>query len=304
MEMGRGNPSKGSHFEPPLKAKEQGLGQWNVERMKPLSRPRNKPTGILVVQGHINGRKTQAIPDTGAEGNIMAASFARDIGLTIQNQNPSQLLRMANGKHIETIGTVQAVWSFVSDPVQNWKITFQVLADFVYDLVLGSAFLTATQTMSYHQHRLCRIPRPLQSLSVLRVNILGSGCQRVLGIFQGNMMQALPDSGSEANLVSLDYVKRHGWLPKIKREDQNMLQFADGSTEKTEGSIMARWRFLRVGDDDPETSLRVKLHVLRGCVYNVILGQDVLEDADAFLRHEKAFLDMASSKESLGLNLV
>jgi len=63
-----------------------------------------------VVPGLINGLETQAIPDTGAEFNIIAATFARQAGLKICDMDPGQcyLLRMANGKHIKTTDIVNA----------------------------------------------------------------------------------------------------------------------------------------------------------------------------------------------------
>jgi hypothetical protein len=272
------------------------------------SRPQKRPQGIQVVQGHINGFEIHAIPDTGAEFNIMAATFAKRRGLVVHNGDPSKcrLLRMANGKHIKTVGVVDAVWSFTSDTSQAWKITFHILADFVYDLLLGSQFLFTTQTMSHHKERLSRIPRPLQSLSVLRVNVLGSASRQVRGLLQKEPVHALPDSGSEPSLLSYEYVKRRGWLMRMRMEDQNLLQFADGSVAKTEGSILATWVFpsKEVNYFKARPSLKVQFHILRGCSHDVILGQDALEESDMFLEHEDAFLDVGSDTEPSGLNLV
>ena len=259
------------------------------------------------MRGHLNGLETYAIPDTGAEFNIMAAEFAQRGGLSVDTKDPSKcrLLRMANGKHIKTIGTADVKWGFASDPSQEWKLTFHVLADFVYDLILGSQFLFATQTMSHYKERLSTIPRPLQSLSVLRVNVLGSASRQVRGSLQEVRVNALPDSGSEPSLLSYEYVKQRGWLWSMKMEDQNLLQFADGSVERTEGSISARWVFpSKTGTKKKWTSLNVEFHVLRGCSHNVILGQDVLDETDTFLEHADAFLDVNSETEAPGLNLV
>jgi len=268
---------------------------------------RNRPQGIQVIQGQINGFDHFAIPDTGAEFNIMAKAFAKSRGFLIDNEEPSKcrLLRMASGKHIKTIGVVEATWCFSSDSSHPLKIIFHVLTDFVYDLILGSHFLFATKTMSHHKERLSRIPRPLDSLFVLRVNILGSASRQVEGVLQDQSVKALPDSGSEPSLLSYEYVKRRGWLMKMKMEDQNLLQFADGSVEKTEGSIPATWYFpTKDGSSDPEISLRIEFHILRGCSHDIILGQDVLEETDMFLEHEDAFLDIKSDTEASGLNLV
>jgi hypothetical protein len=274
------------------------------------SRPWKRPQGIQVVQGHFNDFEIHAIPDTGAEFNIMAATFATMRGLVVDNGDPSKcrLLRIANGKHIKTVGVVDGVWSFTSDSSQDWKITFHVLADFVYDLLLGSQFLFTAQAMSHHKERLNRIPRPLQSLLVLRVNVLGSASRQVREFLQEESVHASPDSGSEPSLLSYEYVKRRGWLMRMKMEDQNLVQFADGSVAKTEGSIPATWVFPSKEVDhlnkEDRTSLRAQFHILRGCSHDVILGQDALEKSDIFLEHEDAFLDVGSDTEPSGLKLV
>jgi len=95
---------------------------------------------------------------------------------------------------------------------------------------------------------------------------------------------------------------------RMRMEDQNLLQFADGSVAKTEGSIPATWVFpsKEVGyiSKEGEASLRVQFHILRGCSHDVILGQDALDESDMFLEHEDAFLDVGSDTEPSGLNLV
>lgn len=272
----------------------------------PRTAPKKRPDGIQVVQGHLNGVKTYAIPDTGAQFNIMAESYAKREGLSIDSSDPSKsrFLQMASGKLIKTIGTVDATWGFASDSSQNWKITFHILADFVYDLILGSQFLFTTKTMSHHKERLSRIPHPLGSLSVLCVNSLGFGSQQVKGHLQQEQVNALPDSGSEPNLLSYEYAQRRGWLKKMNMEDQNLLQFADGSIERTEGSISARWVPSSVKSKQEQVGLEAKFHVLRGCSHDVILGQDVLEETDMFFEHADSFFEVESDTEATGLNLV
>jgi len=293
-----------------LRQKEGGNRTSEGNRERRFSSSRQSSSGILVVQGHVNGQETYAIPDTGAECNIMVASFAERLGLVIHKDDPSQHkpLRMANGKYMQAIGTVQGFWKFTSDPEpsQMWQILFHVISDFVYDVVLGSLFLLTTQTMSHHKYRLSRRPRALEALSTLRVDILdsGRGCVRVRGDLEQEIVSALPDSGSEPNLLSYEYVEQRKWLTKMDLEDRNILQFADGKIEMTEGSISASWAFLDVYQVKKAPGLEVKFHVLRGCSHNVIIGQDVLEETNAFLNHKDAFEEIISDTDAPGLNLV
>jgi hypothetical protein len=277
-------------------------------------------SGTLVVHGRINDNETYAIPDTGAECNIIAASFAAKLGLEVREHSSGKqkLLRMANGKFIQTRGIIEADWCFSTSAKNNnetkkgWRIAFYVLGDFVYDLVLGNAFLMTTKTMCHFRERLSRIPRPLNALSVLRVNLLGVPNQRVLGTLEAHgrysLIRALPDSGSEPNLLSLEYVKRQNWsLTKMGIRDQRLLQFADGSVAKTEGSITANWSFghrtIGLPSALPE-GLEVELHIFRDCPYDMVLGQDVLVEMDAFLKHQDAFEYVESDTEASALNLV
>ncbi|CAJ2501974.1 Uu.00g048270.m01.CDS01 [Anthostomella pinea] len=259
--------------------------------------------------------------DTGAEYNIIAASFATRLGLKVQHRSGDErkLLRMANGKQIQTCGTVEAAWHF-SNSARNgtggsdgWRIVFHVLGGFVYDLVLGNGFLMETKTMSHFKERLARIPRPLSALSVLRMNLLGVPSQRVRGTLDSewhSLVWALPDSGSEPNLLSWDYVQRQGWaVAKMDMLDRRLLQFADGSVDKTEGSITARWSFAHANARGSplgaiQQDVEIEFHVMRDCPYDMILGQDVLEETDAFLAHQEAFGYVTSDTKASAMNLV
>lgn len=166
---------------------------------------KTRPSGMLVTQGFIQGQQVCAMPDTGVGYNIIAASLAQSLGFADPPGNAMRGLkiRLANGKYIRTIGVIEAIWSFSSDTGKIWELTFHVIEDFVYDIVLGNEFLMATETMSNHQFRLSRIPPPLRALSVLYVNTLGRVTQRLRGLLYGNLVETLPDFGCESNLLSL-----------------------------------------------------------------------------------------------------
>lgn len=84
--------------------------RYKLDSLTTQTRGMRKQEGILVAKDHFNELETDAIPDTGAEFNIIAANFVKKLGLQIHNKDPGQcrLLRMANGKHIKTVGVVDA----------------------------------------------------------------------------------------------------------------------------------------------------------------------------------------------------
>jgi hypothetical protein len=277
---------------------------------------RKKPKGVRGVKGKVNGHRVHALADTGAGCNIMVASLARRLGFDASADHAARRrprLRMANGKTVATLGSFEVVWEFStpSDKLTHWRLVFHVLQDFLYDVVLGNEFLMRSETMSRHQHRLSRMPRPPRLPLVLSSNNIGTVSQRALGFLNGLSVQALPDSGSEASLLSLDYIRRRGWLSEVDVTDVYTLQFPDGSVRRTYSTINADWAWsgstnsYRLG---LYPGLPVKFHVLEGCPYDAIVGQDMLEESDAFSAHPMAFIELDTlaegELESSALNLV
>ncbi|ROV96864.1 hypothetical protein VPNG_09263 [Cytospora leucostoma] len=166
---------------------------------------KRRPSGMLVTQGFIQGQQVHAMPDTGAGYNIIAASLAQSLGFARPPANAVRGLkiRLANGKYIRAVGVIEAIWSFSPNTRETWQLTFHIIEDFVYDIVLGNEFLMATETMSKHQSRISRIPPPMRALSVLYVNTLGCVTQRLRGTLNGSVVDTLPDSGCESSLLSL-----------------------------------------------------------------------------------------------------
>ncbi|GKT92001.1 LOW QUALITY PROTEIN: hypothetical protein Ct61P_09851 [Colletotrichum tofieldiae] len=281
--------------------------KWHSETRSSTPKQQNGP---LVARGHIDGREVNALADTGAGYNIVHANFARYLGWESlsRKHDKGEKLRMANGSFIDTIGAFEAVWRFASDPSKSWKITFHVVRNLIHDAVLGKDFLMGSGTMTKHRHRLSRLKRvfrTLQGLPLLFVNNIGTVTQRLQGLIIGDAVEALPDSGSEPNLLSLDYVVRRGMRDLINTNDIRMVQFADGTVQKTMGSLWANWAYASSSADEGEWSEHfVEFHVLRGCAYDAIIGQDVLEDTDAFTTHEGSFIDIYVESEPSGLNLL
>lgn len=270
-------------------------------------RKRPREPGMLVTAGLIQHHRVHAMPDTGAGLNLISSSLAAELGYSRPPDHAMKgaELRMANGKHLKTIGIVEALWSFFPEAKEAWKLTFHIVEDFFYDTVLGNDFLMSTQTMSKHQHRLSRVPVPMKALSVVFVNTLGHVNQRVRGLINDVNVDALPDSGSESNLLSFDYCRAKGWDESLETGDTRLLLFPDGSIQQTLGKLRLKWNY---GSSQNGGGIMLDFHVLFGCVYDAILGQDMLEETLAFEVHQDSFMEVehhqSAQMEQPELNLV
>lgn len=227
---------------------------WEQQRLRflglPLSIPKRlakkSAAGILALEGFVNGNFVCTNPDTGAQANLIALSFAESIGLHLINREPELQVgfRMANGNMIYSIGQVNAQWCFKKGSSESYDISFYVFAECCFDVLIGDPFLRATQTMSTNEHRLSWVPRPKWALYVRRVNLLGCPSQQMKGKLSGEEVFALADTGAEGgNLVSYDYAQRRGWLASDLSGERNLLQFPDGSQSRTEGQVRKVWRY-------------------------------------------------------------
>ena len=105
------------------------------------------------------------------------------------------------------VGTVTIDWTFSVSPREHSKITCDVLPNCNYDLILGSHFLTATQTLTKYKRRLTECL--FSKVNTLRLNLLGNSHQRLggfIGIFEDDTKDmfevlAVPDTGAEANVM-------------------------------------------------------------------------------------------------------
>ena len=80
------------------------------------------------------------------------------------------------------------------------KIVCDVLPSCSYKLILGSAFLTATETLSKHKRRLTECIFTM--MNVLRFSLLGGHSQRLPGLVGKTAVLAMPDTGAEANVMN------------------------------------------------------------------------------------------------------
>ena len=265
---------------------------------------KERPTEVLALEGFIHGNKVSAVPDTGAEVNIMSLPFFKSLGLRDIDRRPTSRvsLRLGNGKTVRSLGQVLAPWRFKNENSKSFMLTFHILANSVSDVLIGNAFLRSTEIMSTNRHRLSRVPRATRASYV---NLLGSTNQRVVGDLHGEQIHALPDSGAEVNLLSYDYVKRRGWFIDKMAKNGNELQFADGSLSRSMGEVRVPWQFLDdQGFQNDKSRKDIIFQVLRDLPYDAVLGQEFLEDTQAYTIQKTSFLDTSPEDAYAGLNLV
>ena len=109
---------------------------------------------------------------------------------------------------IDHTGTVCLDWAFSEAPKDVMKIVCDVLPNCSYNLILGSSFLTATQTFSRYRHRLTECV--FSMANILTFNFMGNECQRLRGHIGDYGEEALgvlavPDTGAEANIMDERY---------------------------------------------------------------------------------------------------
>ncbi len=174
------------------------------------------------------------------------------------------------------LGIVRLSWAFAENGETPIPVVCYVLPYCIYDLILGNEFLTATQTLSKYRHRLTRC-RFSTFNSFARFAYLGGNSQRLRGKLADEYdVLAIPDTGAERNVMSLEYALAHGLTISNNRE---YVQFADGTCQETEGCVDSHWTF-ESGERIPIT-----FAVLRGCCSDVILGDHILEEHRIFGDH-------------------
>ncbi|KAJ4352691.1 hypothetical protein N0V95_004016 [Ascochyta clinopodiicola] len=259
------------------------------------------------VRGTLQSHEVTALCDTGAQENCIRESHAADLGLKVQrldvDKRPSFI--MGHGKTIHAVGFVKTVWTFYADR-DSVHVTFFVLQDCIFEILLGANFLWGTETFTTKRYRLCDIPRPHNGLSSRLVNLCGTPVRCLRGTLGSEECSALPDSGAEPNLISYEHAEKKGWLIDMYPgpESCRLLQFADGDTAMVSGRLRLHWDYLTGwASASSGAGSFYEFDVLRGCPFDVILGCEFLEVTRAFTRHVDSFHEVVRAGPS-GMNIV
>lgn len=178
-----------------------------------------------------------AVPDTGADVNVISVDLASRMGLEIESINDTEL-RLPNGAAVQCCGIIRATVRFgklLVSVLRKLACTIYVVPKLASPLIICRDFLDKTRTMSLHRERLVRLPRLAGLIPGMRT--LGSKHEHLLCSLEGGDIEALADSGSDVDFVSLAYVQKRGFSFKHK---EGWVMFADRTIGRTCGILHAQ----------------------------------------------------------------
>lgn len=175
-------------------------------------------------------------PDSGSEENIMVLDLVQSLHLQLDSTPERQReFRMANGNLIKAIGRTMADCYFAKDPLVGLRCCFYVFEQLISPLIMGMAFLEGTQTLASNRHRLephmvpRALPFQLYSLDYPRRRLY------CLADLQPNLANA--DTGSELDMMSLEYVQKRGFAIQEVDVMDSVVQFLNGSLAQLVGKV-------------------------------------------------------------------
>ncbi|KAK4945101.1 hypothetical protein LTR10_015526 [Elasticomyces elasticus] len=186
----------------------------------------------------INNVKITTIPDSGAHINAMTIETLQQLHRCIEMGKDQTDIRMGNSTSTNALFTVNVtcclpnIYPGRSRPFTAIFHVFSRLARGVKAIV-GHNFLETTEALTSQAFRLkprsnpaCHIPRCMSigqiSMSGLRLKIF---LDQVL-------IRALPDTGSEINLISRAFAMEHNIsIIPIRQDEPHRVEFADGQVE-------------------------------------------------------------------------
>ncbi|KAH0559027.1 hypothetical protein GP486_004365 [Trichoglossum hirsutum] len=279
----------------PLPAKNQPTAA--SEHLGENSKPRRGRQRKWDLPMLLRGSEVIACPDSGAEANFMSRETATSLGLNSEvDEEYSEVFVLGNGKPIASVGRVVIECSFARDPKENNTCLFHIFRVLVVPLIMGAKFLRETETFTRYKSRLQE--RAWSANLPLQVMHINGAKERFNCFLDSRLVFANADTGSEMDLMSKTYAESLVGRPIKPLESDTEVQFADGSTAKLVGQIPSRFSL------HESSSWTMKwFYVLAGLSCDVLLGDETLEDIDAF--NLESSICLGEDDDSLsGLNII
>ena len=251
-----------------------------------------KPRKKVQLPIEILGSTYATCPDSGSQENIMAKAISDQLDLSIDDAAEHQKeFRMANGKVVKALGRTSVDCAFTKEPDSQHQCSFYVFKALIAPIIMGMAFLDATETLTKYKHRLqsSMVPRtgPLQLYGI------DNPVQRIQCLADLRKTLANADTGSEIDLISLAYARRRGYYLDAVDFGDNRVQLADGSVAFLVGKVNISIIF---GDVDnefyawkfPHTEIQRTFYVLEGLTSDMVLGEEFLDETNAFETYRTA----------------
>ena len=126
--------------------------------------------------------------------------------------------------------------------------------------------------------------------NLLQFGFVGYESQRLRGhLANVSETLALADSGAERNIIDHGFALARGLNINYNPKCRGYLQFADGTTQQTIGQVKSSWTF-----ENGETIFET-FEVLENCLFDVVLGEDVLYRHDVFNLHSSSLVSQEMS---------
>ncbi|KAI1160101.1 hypothetical protein F5B18DRAFT_540887 [Nemania serpens] len=251
---------------------------------KPLHRQPIERSFLPVLVG---GKHIAALPDTNATCNVMTEQLAQSMGAYIKRSAAHTcVFTNAVGVQSRSVGETSLQVSFPDDPLKSWQCTFAVVQNCPEGLVFGDHFLRiVTETVTKFRHRLTKAVSGL-ARRTWRLMHMQRPRQKLGCLVDSELVFANADTGSDVDLVSLEYARFRGWDITCLPVDEGFVILSDGTIAKVLGYVDAD---LRVGGI--ATGER-RFYVLDGLVADIILGDATLDELDVFNVHVRSFVDL------------
>jgi hypothetical protein len=243
----------------------------------------------------------EATADTGSDENAMDWPTFKTLGLKlIQGKHARKEFTLANGKSFKSMGQVQVHCSFARDTFNhNYKVRFNVFSRLATPVIIGKAFLDATETMTLHQDRLTIKKEPDDGL--LRVMHFNRPNSRIHCSVDGRTLLANADTGAEMNLVSPSFMSKTGrWRRGLNKENLQIM-LADGSSERITASFEGS---ISLDGYQGRSDVNAKFYVLPGLTSEALIGEDTLDEVDVFRKHFDAFVHDFEDDDQISLNII
>ncbi|KAE8441296.1 hypothetical protein EG329_005526 [Mollisiaceae sp. DMI_Dod_QoI] len=270
----------------------------------------------------IKAKEHIACPDSGSEKNIMSEALAIDQALYIRRRSKDiKKFELGSGKFIWSTGRVRVVVQLPGLALRHSKFLFYTFKTCPVPLVLGMSFLAEAEIFTRNRHVLKEAPTNLSSISsLLWIGSPRSDASearqppnRLRCCLDGRCLFAVVDTGSDLNMISHKCAKREGFPINTQPEARHYVRFGDGTQSETVGQVYVYnltldWRSAEtkiagdsrfevdsaknghdrgqphpiVHDVTEGSASDVTFHVLEGLPHDVVLGQTLLEQTNAF----------------------
>ncbi|KAK7931987.1 hypothetical protein PG985_002699 [Apiospora marii] len=210
----------------------------------------------------------------------MTEEHAGSLGVKI-DFNKKRWFQNAVLTRFQSIGLAILELSFPDDPKRTWKCEFDIVKVCAAPMVIGHAFLRKANVFTRWRHHLTkaalRVTRSLGGLikKVWRVMLMNPSRRMLRCDVDGLSTLADPDSGSDVDLVSMDYAKMRMWDITDLPADEGFVILANGDLTRVLGYVDA---YITIQGK----SAQKRFYVLEGLACSVLLGVDTIEEFQVF----------------------